>query len=120
MNLGVAFVADPQAAEVVQVREAAFDDPALAADAGAVFGAAAGDHWFDPASPEQPPVLVVVIATVGDDQIGFLARTAGPAGDRAAVQGVEQRQELGDVVALPAGQRDRQGDAGGVDEEMVL
>ena len=30
---GVAFVAGPQATEVVQVREAAFDDPAMSAQA---------------------------------------------------------------------------------------
>lgn len=49
MEFGVAFVADPQAAEVVQVREAAFDDPALSAEPGAVPGAAAGDRWRDAA-----------------------------------------------------------------------
>ena len=36
------------------------------------------------------------------------------------MQVVEQRQQLGDVVAVAAGQRDGERDAGGVDEQVVL
>jgi hypothetical protein len=36
------------------------------------------------------------------------------------VQRVEEGDELGDVVAVAAGQRDGQRDPGRVDEEMVL
>jgi hypothetical protein len=36
------------------------------------------------------------------------------------VEVVQQRDELGDVVAVAAGQRDRQRDAGRVDQQMVL
>jgi hypothetical protein len=57
MDRGIALVANPQAAEVVQVREAAFDDPALCAKAGAVLDAAPGDERLDPASPEQAALL---------------------------------------------------------------
>ena len=53
MDLWVAFVANPQAPEVVQVREPALNDPALPADTGAVFGATSGDHRLDPACPQQ-------------------------------------------------------------------
>jgi hypothetical protein len=38
----MALVEDSEAPEVVQVRQAMFDDPALATDAGAVLGAAGG------------------------------------------------------------------------------
>ena len=120
MELGVALVADPQAAEVVQVREAALDDPPLASKARAVAGAAAGDHRFDAARPQQPAVLVMVIAAVGDDAVGLLARPAALARDRPAVQVIEQRQQLGDVVAVAARQRDGERDAGRVDEQVVL
>ena len=120
MESGVALVAGSQAAEVVQVREAALDDPALGAQSGAVVAAAARDHGFDAALPEQPAVLVVVIATIGQDQVGLLARPAAFAGDRPGVQVVEQRQQLGDVIAVAAGQRDGQRDAGGVDEQVVF
>ena len=49
VHLGAAFVADEQPLELVQVREGALDDPANAAEAGAVVGAAASDHRPDPA-----------------------------------------------------------------------
>ena len=120
MDLGVALVADAQAAEVVQVREAALDDPALGAEARAVLGAAARDHRFDSALPEQPAVLVVVIAAVGEHDVGLLARPPELAGDRPGVQVIEQRQQLGDVVAIAACQPDGERDAGGVDEQVVF
>lgn len=120
MEFGVAFVADAEAAEVVQVREAALDDPALAAEPGAVFGAAPGDHWLDAAGPQKSAVLVVVIAAVGDHEVGFLPGPPWLAGDRPGVQIVEQRQQLGDVVAVAARQRDGERDARRVDEQMVL
>jgi hypothetical protein len=65
-------------------------------------------------------VLVVVIATVGQQPIGLLAWPSDLAGDRPAVEVFDQRQQLGDVVALPAGEGDRQRDAAGVDQQMVL
>jgi hypothetical protein len=73
----------------VQVREAAFDDPALGAEAGAVLDAAPGDDRLDPSDPEQPAVLVVVIATVGEDEVGLLAGPADLAGDRPGVELLE-------------------------------
>lgn len=120
VDLWVAFVAGAQAAEVVQVREAAFDDPAFAAEVGAVLDAAFGDDGFDPAGPEQAAVLVVVIAAIGEEPVGLAAWAAWLARDRLGVQLLEQRDQLRDVVAVAAGQRDRERDPGRVNEEMVL
>jgi hypothetical protein len=36
------------------------------------------------------------------------------------VQILDQRQQLGDIVAVPAGQRDREWDAARIDQQMVL
>ena len=91
MDLGASFVADPQPPEVVQVSEAALDDPALTAQARAVRDVAAGDQVVDVPGPEQAPVLVVVIAAVGQDEVGLLARAADLAGDRPGAQSVQQR-----------------------------
>ena len=120
MHLWVALVSDPEPSEVVQVREPALDDPALSSDPGAVLGTAARDHGFDPASPQQAAVLVVVIAAIGDHHVGFLAWPAALAGDRPVLQVVEQRQQLGHVVAVAAGQRDGEWDARRIDEQVVL
>ena len=104
----------------MQVGKAALDDPALAPEARAVGGAATGDPVADPPRPQEAPVVVVVIATVGEQAIGLSAGSADLAPDRAGGQVVEQRQELGDVVAVTAGQRDGQRDPGRIDQEVVL
>jgi hypothetical protein len=104
----------------VQVREAAFDDPALAAEVRAVLDASLCDDGFDPARPEQPAVLVVVIAAIGQDAVGLASRAARLAGDRPGVEILEQRDQLRDVVAIAAGQRDRERDPAGIDEQVVL
>ena len=85
-----------------------------------MLGAAPGDDGFDASGPEQAAVFVVVIAAVGEDLVGLLARPAGFARDRAGVEVVKQWQQLGDVVSVAAGQRDGQRDAAGVDEEVVF
>ena len=118
MHLGAAFVADEQPLELVQVREGALDDPADAAEAGAVLGAAASDDGSDPASANEPPVLVVVVAAVADHLVGAPARPPDEAADRG--HAVEERDQLRDVVAVAAGERERERDPARVDEEMVL
>jgi hypothetical protein len=73
-----------------------------------------------PRAHTQAAVLGEVIAAVGQQPVGLLTRAADLAGHRPGGQVVEQRDELGDVVAVAAGQRDGQRDAGRVDEEVVL
>ena len=65
VDLGAAVVADEQAFDVVQPGEGALDDPAVAAQAGAVPGLAASDLRFDAALAELAPVDVVVVGAVG-------------------------------------------------------
>src|SRR3954447_26537708 len=98
--------------------EGALDDPAVAAEAGTVFGLAARDHRFDPALPDQPPILVVVVAAVSDQAVGPAARPPNRAADCG--HPVQQGYQLGDVVAVAAGKRERERDPSRVDEEMVL
>ena len=118
MDLGTTLIADAQAAEVVQVGEAALDDPALASEAGAVRGAPAGDQRPDAAPAQETTVLVVVVAAVGEQAPRASQQAPDPSPHRR--YGVEQGQQLRDVVAVAAGQRDRQRDAGTVDQEVVL
>jgi hypothetical protein len=74
-----AVVADEQSFEVVEPGEGAFDDPAHAAEPGAVFALAAGDARADAAFAHEAAVLVVVVATVGDDAVGAPPRPAAAA-----------------------------------------
>ena len=118
MDLGSAVVAHEQALEVMQPGEGALDDPAHAPEPGAVLGLAASDHRLHALLADEPAVLVVVVAAVGDERIRAEAR---PADDAAhGWHFVEQRDQLGDVVAIAAGERPGERDPAAVDQEVVL
>ena len=68
MDVVAAVGADEQAAAVVQPGEGALDDPAVAAESGAVLCLAACDQGLDAALPDETAVLVVVVAAVGDQR----------------------------------------------------
>ena len=79
---------------------------------------AASDGGFDATAPELAAVLVVVIAAVGEQLVGALARSAGLALDRG--EPVDEGQQLGDVVAVAAGERGGEWDPGRVGQQVVL
>jgi hypothetical protein len=105
VDLVAAVVADEEPLEVVQPSEGALDDPAGTAQSGAMFGLAARDLGGDAASAQLPPVLVVVVATVGGHPFRPAARTADPRAHGR--HPFDQWDELGYVVAVAA--RDRPG-----------
>ncbi len=114
MDVVAAVGADEKAAAVVQPGEGALDDPAVAAEPGAVLCLAASDHGLDAALPDQTAVLVVVVAAVGDQRPRTTSRP-----DDAAADGrypVEQLEQLRDVVAVAAGERPGERDAAAVYE----
>ena len=118
MDLVAAVVADEQSFELVQPGEGALDDPADAAEPGAVLGLAAGDLGLDPSGAEFAPVLVVVVAAVGGDPLGSAARAADLAAHRR--DAFDERDQLGDVVAVAAGDRPGERDPGRVYEKVML
>src|SRR3954462_11541140 len=98
--------------------EGALDDPAHLAEARAVLCLAACDHGLDAALAHESAVLVVVVAAVSDHAVGAPPGSADGAADGRHF--VEQRDQLGDVVAIPARDRERERDPAGVDQEMVF
>jgi hypothetical protein len=118
VDLGAAVVADEESLELVEPGEGAFDDPADAAESGAVLGLAAGDLGGDAAAAEFATVLVVVVAAVGDDPVGTSAWPADFAADGRYA--VDEREQLGDVVAVSAGERPGERDPARVYEKMML
>ncbi len=71
-----------------------------------MLGLASSDLWLDPTSPQLAAMVVAVIATVSDQRYGAMAWAPPAAVHR--LDRVEQRQQLGDVVAVPGGQRERE------------
>ena len=102
----------------MQPGEGALDDPAVAAEAGAVLGLEAGNDWFDPALPKLSAVAGVVVAAVADQ----LVRAPAWPANRPAYRwhSVDKRDQLGDVVAVAAREREGERDAAVVDEEVVF
>ena len=103
---------------MVQPGEGALDDPADTPEGRAVFGLASCDLRGDPAPAQFAPVLVVVVAAVGSDTVGPPAGSANLAAHRR--HALDQRDELGDVVAVAAGDRPGERDPCGVYEKVML
>ena len=82
MHVGLAVVADEQSFELMEPGEGAFDNPAHAAEAGAMDGLASRDLGLDPALVQRSAVRVVVVAAVADDQRRSSAWPAGETTDR--------------------------------------
>lgn len=76
------------------------------------------DDGTDTPGPEQAAVLFVVVAVVREECVRSVPWTADDAGHGRDL--VEQGQKLGDVVAVSAGQRDRERDALAVGDDVVL
>ena len=76
MDVGAAFVADEQPFEVVEPGEGALDDPAVAAEAGAVSVLRRAITGLMPRSRSSRRSAGVVVAAVGDDALGPPARAA--------------------------------------------
>ena len=98
--------------------EGALDDPADTAEPGAVLCLATGDLGLDAAGTELAPVLVVVVAAVGGHPLGPAARPADLATYRR--HALDQWDELGDVVAVAAGDRPGERDPGRVYQQVML
>ena len=75
-----------QTLELVQPSEGPLDDPADLAEPGAMRGASAGNHRGDPLFAKQVSVLVVVVASVGEQPAGPIPRPAPPASKPAPVR----------------------------------
>jgi len=90
----------------------------VAAEPGAVLGLAARDQRLDAALPDEPAVLVVVVAAVGDQRPWSASRPADSAADGR--HPVEQLEQLADVVAIAAAERPGERDPAAVYEQVVL
>jgi hypothetical protein len=118
VNVGAAFVADEQSFELVQPGEGALDHPAEAPDARAVPGLATGDLGRDPTRAQLATLRSVVVRAVGCDPIWPSTRATDQATYRR--DAIDERDQLGDVVAVAAGERPGERDPRRIDEEVVL
>lgn len=118
MDGSEAFESNAQTPEVMQPGVGSFDDPAGFAKTAAMRHAASRDLGGDTGGVQGLTVLVMVVATIGLDQARLGERPAALAADRR--NSLDERQELGDVVTVGAGQDHRERDALRFGDEMVL
>jgi hypothetical protein len=83
-----------------------------------VLGAATGDHRLHTECADETTVLVVVAAAAAEHHVRAATGPAALAPHRR--DGLEQRDQLGDVVAVAAGQCGGERDAGGVGDQVML
>jgi hypothetical protein len=105
-----------QSAKLVQQGDGLFDDPA--AGVVAVAGLAAADQRHDPAGADLVAVDIVVIAPVGQENIGSPAWSSAASAYRR--DRVDQRDQLSDVVAVGAGHDRRERRACSVADQVVF
>lgn len=118
MEVGASFVADPEPFELVQPSKGSLYHPTDLAEPRTVGHATSGDHRSDAALPQQAAVLVEVVAPVGIQVPRLTARSPSQPPDRR--NRIEQRQELGDVVAVAAGEGDGERGSVPVNYQVVL
>lgn len=118
MNVGPTFEANAKTTEVVKPRVSTFDHPAEFAQTTAVLCPAPGDHRLDAAFAKFPAMWFGVVAAIGVNDFGLLKRPATYTANRR--NGIDERQQLGDIVAVRAGQDGTDGDAIGIDEDVVF
>ncbi|VVE54379.1 hypothetical protein PSP20601_04904 [Pandoraea sputorum] len=118
MNVSPTFEANAKTAKVVKPRMSTLDNPAEFAQATAVFCPAPGEHRFDAALAKPLTMRLGIVATVCVDDFGLQKRLAAHAAN--GWDRVDERQQLGDVVAVRAGQHCADGDAICIDEDVML
>lgn len=103
-------------AEPGQAGERTLYAPTLGSTSRTMLGAASRDNGPHPEPPDGAAVLVVVVAPVAEHDVG-----AAPGLTTIApyqLDGFEERNELGDIVAVAAGQGNGERDAGCIGDQV--
>ncbi len=118
MNGGAPLVADIESAIAMEPSQGTLDDPSGAAQAAAVGRTAFGEGRADSAGVEHAAMRLRIVRAVALDQAGFAARAPGAAPQGR--DGVNERQQLGDVVAVRGGQDRGEGDAARLGQNVMF
>ena len=118
MDVRQSLVAYAQAPELMQPSDGALDHPTGLAQATAMLGVAAGDLGLDAALSEELTQTIGIVAAISLDEFGLALRRSALTRDRR--NGVEQGQQLSDVVAVCFGENYRKRDTLRIREEVVL
>ena len=118
MNIRPAFIANSQAAELVQPSDGTLDDPSGLAQSTAMLSVTASNLTFNPPCTQGLAMRLAVIRAIGLQHLGLAQRTADLSSDWR--DRVHQRQQLRNVVSVRFGQNNAQGNALRVAEDVVF
>lgn len=118
MDIGTTLKAGAKTAESVQPCIGALDDPTYFAKTAAVGFAASGNRCGNPGSVQRLAIFVVVVSPIRIDSGRLAQRSTTHAANRW--NGVHQRKQLRDVVAVRARQDDRERRAVGVGSDVMF
>ena len=118
MDTCATLIAHGQSTKPVQPGEGALDDPARAPETAAMVGAALGELGANAPAVERLAMRLRVVAAVALDQAGL--RTGRPGRPRRGGNGVDEGEQLGDVVAIGGRQRRDERNPVRVGENMML
>jgi hypothetical protein len=118
VNVGATLAADAEALELVQPADGSLDDPARRSQSAAVRGSAVRDDGLDVPLPQLGFVRPGVVRAVR-----LCARRAEARASALALErrdGVDEREELGDVMIIRTSERDHQRDTLRFGEDVML
>ena len=118
MNVHTPLVTDPKPPVLMQPANRSLDDPTGGAETAAVRGPAVGEHRLDVPLSQLGLVRLRVVRAVALDARRAEARAPAFAVERR--DGVDEREELGDVVSIRTSERDHQRDALRFGEDVVF
>ena len=118
MDVVASFVADSEAAVLVQPGDRALDDPALLTEPGAVWLLRSWDRGADPAGPQLASVAAGVVGAVAEQPPRPATRTSALAAHRW--NRIHERQQLEDVVVVAGAERERERRAPSAGNRLVL
>ena len=98
MHAGASLIADVEAAEPMQPGQSAFDDPPRLPESAAVRGPALRQLGPNPAPVQLIAMALGIVAAVPLDTVGLPAGPPRPAAQNG--EGIDQRQQFGDVITV--------------------
>lgn len=118
MNVGATLEANAKTTKVMEPCVSTLDHPAKFAETTAVLGLALCDYRLDAAFAKFPAMWFGVVAAIGVNDFGLLKRLATYTANRR--NSIDERQQLRNVVAIRARQDSTDGDAIGIDENVMF
>lgn len=118
MDIRSPFSSDAQLSHLVQPAHGPLDNPASGAEATAVLGVSAGDHRLDASLSEHGAMKLRAVCPVALNPLWPAARPSPPASHSR--DGVNKRNQLGDIVLVGPRQRGRERNAIRVGRDVML